>query len=1092
MMTRGFPMRILLGVTLAGILTVWADPAHAQGMGSIFGRVMDDSGGVLPGVTVTIAGTGLQQPLVAQTSASGAYQFPSVPIGTYTVTFELTGFKKAVRQNVIIQTGFNAGIDQKLELGALTEEVTVSGASPVVDLKKTAVGGTFDLDILEKIPTARDPWQIINMTPGVVAGLNVGGSSSGQQVGLQSRGTGANVQWNLDGASVTDLSSNSSPMYYNFDSFDQIQVTNGGGDVSVQSSGLSINLITKSGSNVFKGTFNATFLNDDMQGNNVTKPLFDAGSNGFLSGSPIHKIAEASAEAGGPIVKNKLWYWGAVNKQSINVGILNFFDPGKGSVCADLVEAQRRSSAALRSAITFDNLNQVQKCLKNDWTSLKNIQWKVNYQLSTAHRFMYSFASDQKYRNARDASASTAIEATSQQYSPEPWRLPIPTHTVQHTWVANDKLVVNNSFNYMGGGFFLDYQDWKTSGSSHYLEGATDPLQYMTGARSSPDALWNVQSLRNRTTAFNSRSKVDSYQTVRKTWEAKTDGTYFTNKLGGDHSLKFGLGWRRAPILSFSHYSGGARAWVQCAGNNASNCGDGQSVAPGSATGIVPYQAVLYRDQLRNNDWRTYFGYIQDEYARGRWRIKGGLRYDWQHSKHLGGCVPAHIFRPDILPAQCDEETEVDAITGRKIQSFGNWSPRVSATYDLFGNGKTAVHASGSYYYQTKITLANSLTGLFDQPALTWGPNQASGACSTAAGASCWNDANRDTIVQANELIGTPTSSSGRFDLNTGVFAPAGNIVDPSAKIGRTREAIVGVSHELIQNLALGVDYIYRKYDRGTINYLIGYEPGAAGYPLSQIYSGPVPHTDPITGLTASYYTIPQTGTCSIEALRPPTGQGCMTPSGVGNITLTNPNYQVYQGVDITATKRYSDRWQMQVALTVQRMPDYYPDGSPSFNNPTNREFIHGYTSADLGDREWLFKASGSYTFPLEITASANFNVNQGVVRIVTINGPGSVSGGVSATGSARTISYGQGSLRVEPNGDTRLEPQKLLDLGLQKTFMFRGGRNRVKLMFEAFNVFNINTVTGWVSNNRSAVGYTQPAGIVPPRVLRIGTQIGF
>jgi hypothetical protein len=1089
MMTRGFQARAL---ALAFVLAAWSTAVHAQGMGSIFGKVTDDSGAVLPGVTVTVTGTGLQQPLVAQTSPSGAYQFPTVPIGTYVVTFELTGFKKAVRQNVVLVTGFNAGIDQKLELGQLTEEVTVSGASPVVDLKKTTVGATFTLDVLEKIPTARDPWQIINMTPGVVAGLNVGGSSSGQQVGLQSRGTGSNVQWNLDGASITDLSSNSSPMYYNFDSFDQIQVSNGGGDVSVQSSGLSINLVTKTGSNMFKGTFNATFLNDDMQGNNVTQELFTAGTNGFLSGSPIHKIAVASVEAGGPILKNRLWYWGAMDKQSINTGILNFFDPGKGALCADLVEAQRRSSAALRSAITYDNLNQVQKCLKNDWTSIKNVQWKVNFQANTAHKLMYSFASDQKYRNARGASANTAIEASTQQYSPEPWKLPIPTHTVQHTWVVNDKLVFNNSFNYMGGGFFLDYQDWQTSGSSHYIPGETDPLAYMAGPRANSSALWNVQQLRNRTTGYLSRSLENTYQTVRKTWEAKSDGTYFTNRLGGDHSLKFGVGWRRAPILSFSHYSGGARAWVQCAGNNAANCGDANPVAIGSGPGLVPYQAVLYRDQLRNNNWWTYFGYIQDEYARGRWRLKGGLRYDWQHSKHLGGCVPAHIFRPDILPAQCDQETQVDEITGRKIQSFGNLSPRLSATYDLFGDGKTAIRASASYYYDTKETLANSLTGLFNQPALTWGPNLTSGACSTTAGASCWNDANRDTIVQANELIGTPSSSSSRFNVNTGVFAPAGNIVDPSTKLERTREAIVGMSHELIPNLALGVDYIYRKYDRGLINYPIGFEPGTPGYPLSQIYTGPISYTDPITGLTGSYFTIPQTGDCPIASLRPANGQGCTIPSGVGNLTLTNPNYQIYHGVDFTATKRYSDRWQMQVALTVQRMPDYFPVGSPSFHNPTNREFVNGYTSANLGDREWLFKASGSYTFPFEITASANFNMNQGLVRLVTINGPGNVAGGRLANGNLRTIAYGQGSLRFQPNGDTRLEPQKLLDLGLQKTFMFRGGRNRVKLMFEAFNVFNIATVTGWASGNMNAVSFNQPTGIVPPRVLRVGTQIGF
>src|SRR5205085_7141898 len=109
---------------------------------------------------------------------------------------------------------------------------------------------------------------IINVARGVRAGLNVGGSSSGQQVGLAARGTSANVQWNLEGGSITDLSSNSSPSYFNFDSFSEIQVTTGGGDVSVQSSGLAINLVTKSGSNVFKGSAVGTFENDSMQAQN--------------------------------------------------------------------------------------------------------------------------------------------------------------------------------------------------------------------------------------------------------------------------------------------------------------------------------------------------------------------------------------------------------------------------------------------------------------------------------------------------------------------------------------------------------------------------------------------------------------------------------------------------------------------------------------------------------------------------------------------------------------------------------------------------------------------------------------------------------
>src|SRR4029453_6634127 len=136
-------------------------------------------------------------------------------------------------------------------------------------------------------------------------------------------GTSANGQGNRGGGSITDLSSNSSPAYFNFDSFEQIQVVTGGGDVSVQSSGLSINLVTKSGSNVFKGSSVFTFENDAMQGQNVSQAQFDAGANVFLSGNPLQRIDVFSAEFGGPIVRNKLWFWGAGDRQDINGGVLN-------------------------------------------------------------------------------------------------------------------------------------------------------------------------------------------------------------------------------------------------------------------------------------------------------------------------------------------------------------------------------------------------------------------------------------------------------------------------------------------------------------------------------------------------------------------------------------------------------------------------------------------------------------------------------------------------------------------------------------------------------------------------------------------------
>ncbi|HXT30477.1 MAG TPA: carboxypeptidase-like regulatory domain-containing protein, partial [Vicinamibacterales bacterium] len=554
-MNRGYRAMLLT----ACILAAWATSAHAQAIGSIFGKVTDSSGGVLPGVTVTVTGSTLQQPLVATSSESGTYQFPSVPVGTFTVTFELASFKKAVRPNIVITNGFNAGVDQKMEIGQMSEEVTISAAAPVVDTKKTTTGASFTADVLEKIPTARDPWQIINMTPGVQAGLNVGGSASGQQVGLNSRGTGANVQWNLEGGSITDLSSNSSPSYFNFDSFSEIQVTNGGGDVTVQSSGLSINLVTKSGSNVFKGSAVGTFENDATQTNNVSEELFNSGANGFLSGNPIKRISVYSLEYGGPIMKNKLWFWGAADKQDINAGVTNFFDPNGGDLCQAMIAAQRAGSSALKNALKYDQLEQVQKCLQNDKTVIKDLQWKFNYQLNSMNKFQYLFQSDNKYRNARGASSTTLKEATTQQTSDKPWGLPLPTHSLTHTLIASDRLVFNNQFTYVHGGFFLDYQDVPPQGScaqSRYT-GSDKTSDY---AR--PDTcMWNIQQLTNRTSGVQSRSLLGTYQTTRHSWEAKTDGTYFlTHTLGGDHSLKFGLGWQRAPVQTFSHFSGGARA----------------------------------------------------------------------------------------------------------------------------------------------------------------------------------------------------------------------------------------------------------------------------------------------------------------------------------------------------------------------------------------------------------------------------------------------------------------------------------------------------------------------------------------------------
>jgi hypothetical protein len=280
------------------------------------------------------------------------------------------------------------------------------------------------------------------------------------------------------------------------------------------------------------------------------------------------------------------------------------------------------------------------------------------------------------------------------------------------------------------------------------------------------------------------------------------------------------------------------------------------------------------------------------------------------------------------------------------------------------------------------------------------------------------------------------------------------------------------VQHELIPNLAVGVDYVYRNYDEGTAGYTAGYQPGAAGFPLSQIYAGPFNYTDPTTGKAAPYYQI-----CN----------GCSRPSGIGTVTITSLSYRTYSAVIPTLNKRFSNKWQMTASGTFQTNPSYQPTGS--FVDPTGVQFTNGISTIP----RYLIKVSGTYALPWGINASGNLNVNDGGTRTITINGPGNVYGGVNSSGANTTIGP-INTLTFQNANSERFGATKLLDLGLQKVFTFRGGKNRVKAMFDAFNVFNVNTIQSYATNgsNLSSASFGTPGSIIAPRVFRIGAQIVF
>src|SRR5918996_3234142 len=314
-------------MTVALLLVASMAGAAQQQTGEIFGRALDTSGAVLPGVTVTVAGPVLLQPRVTVSSETGSYRVPELPIGTYAVTFELPGFRTTVMPDIRITIGFRAQVNAELGVSNVQETVTVTGESPLIDTRETGAKTTFDLETLQNLPSARDPWVMLERTPGITMDrVNVGGTQSAQQSNYVSRGANTtNNKWSIDGVDITDMSATgSSPIYYDFDMLEEMQVTTGGQDVTQQTGGVGINLVTRSGTDRLRGSTRFYVTDDKFQSDNITDDLRRQGAG---SGSPIQNIKDYGIEVGGPIKKGRAWFWGSYGKQDIKAGIVGFYLP---------------------------------------------------------------------------------------------------------------------------------------------------------------------------------------------------------------------------------------------------------------------------------------------------------------------------------------------------------------------------------------------------------------------------------------------------------------------------------------------------------------------------------------------------------------------------------------------------------------------------------------------------------------------------------------------------------------------------------------------------------------------------------------------
>ena len=460
--------------------------AQTVGVGSILGKVTDETGALLPGATVSIKSPALQLPqLDTLTSAEGAYRFTDVPIGTYRVQYQLSGFQTIVREDIKVSAGFAARLDIVMKVGALAETVTVSGISPIIDTTTTAGITSFSKETLETAPTTRAWAEVLAMAPGFrPASLDIGGDQlSNQRVGIKNYGTSDQITPQIEGIN-TRQASGSAGFFYDYSSLEEAQIKAVGNDAEVALPGGAWNALVKSGGNDFHGRYFGAFENQALQSDNLTDTLRAAGVS---NNTGMRTFRDFSGDLGGRLVRDQLWFYGAAHDQRNEKNLIGFsLDPGPDGLYH-----------------TSDDTTAY------DRTIVKNATGKGTYQASRTMRMVGFYTYNEKVSpNGQEASRFTPFLAT---YN---YLFPTRATKVELNATPNNRLL----YTVMFGRQWYDANRYPQDGQN--VKGNPQWTDRETGNNFGPQP-----------TQLRPRSR----------WQSTGDVNYLpTSFLGGNHNLKAG------------------------------------------------------------------------------------------------------------------------------------------------------------------------------------------------------------------------------------------------------------------------------------------------------------------------------------------------------------------------------------------------------------------------------------------------------------------------------------------------------------------------------------------------------------------------
>jgi hypothetical protein len=992
--------RLLALITVALCISLLAISAFAQSQsGNIYGKVQGKDGSVLPGVTVTLTGVGA--PASAVTDAGGNFRFLNLSPGTYTLKAELAGLGTATRAGIGVNLGRNSDVTMTLN-PAVAESITVTAGAPLLDVRKTGDGTNVSKLELANVPTARDPWVILQQTPGVVMDRNnVGGNESGQQSVYISKGAAsAQNTWNVDGVNITDFSATgSSPAYYDFDSFEEMQIATGGTDPRIQTPGAQLNMVTKRGTNDFKGSARALHTSSSYQ----STPKIPSEAASYLKTiNQINKIDDNGGEIGGPIVKDKLWFWGAYGKQDIDV------------LTPTVISGSRFVDA----------------------TTLKNENLKVNAQPIASNSLTLVDQYGAKIKTGRNVSTVRLPETSWDQadfYAHGAGSLKDPTlWKIEDTQLIGSNLYFTGLYSKVQGGFQLIANNGKGCTT---LACAQDSLPYYYDE-----------------TAGTYNRSFYSEVISRPQKQYRLDGSSFVNTGSLSHELKFGYGYREA--TSSTNIAWPGSQWVD-------NYTGVLSQGPGGRdTGQVYFPrwpVGIYGEKVRDL-------YIGDTMLFGNLTVNAALRQDNQKAFVGAGVAPANPNVPTQMP-----EIDFPAVAG---VHWNNISPRLGLTYALGADRRTLLR--GSYSRYVNQIAAGIVTPL------------SPGAYSAAR--YYFNDLNKNNAADPGEIdfaagpvtpLPTATAGSSSTRLASGVKAP------------KTDEVILGVDREMFSDFSIGINGTYRKFTDFTGT--IGEKTRGAGdyYSSADYVLAPLPVVGKLPD--GSSFSLP------FYVLKPG-----VKPATSFVIRNTPDYYQQYKGLELTATKRMSNRWMLRGNFTYQDWTQHVGPGS--IVDPTVSKVCGVCNGAEVLtvssgsgakgnvylNAKWASSLTGAYQIPvIETSFGFNLNSRQGY--------PNPYSAGV-----ATSTGEGTKTLLATSSNDTfRNSTVTELDLRLAKDVRI----SRIGLTFsvDLFNALNSNTILQRNLANlctakqatASTVCTVSAASnrvfeVLSPRVFRLGARLAF